>query len=468
MKQRRKSIWFKHFDFMLIDLACGQIAFILAYIWRSGLNFPYSETIYRNIAILMIVLQICIVFFTESYSGVLRRGYLKEFQASIKHSSVLLAMILVLLFMIQLSGSYSRIILFLFWGLNCIITYIGRVTYKTFLKKRNRKNMEHMYLVTTKSLADKVVSELASGEYSNFDIKGIVILDKEIIGKKICGIPVVAGQDTMLDFLKTNVVDEIFIALNNTREKVNELTHDFLEMGITVHINIDTVSANLPNTVVKKFRNLTAITTSVKTMTPLQRAMKRFMDICGGVVGLVITGLAFIIVAPIIYKQSPGPIFFTQERVGKNGRKFKMYKFRSMYMDAEERKKELMKYNKMDGLMFKMDNDPRVTPIGKIIRKFSIDELPQFYNVLKGDMSLVGTRPPTVEEYTQYKIHHKKRLAIRPGLTGVWQVSGRSDITDFEKIVAMDAKYIEEWNFGLDIKILLKTVAVVFGKKGSY
>ena len=137
-------------------------------------------------------------------------------------------------------------------------------------------------------------------------------------------------------------------------------------------------------------------------------------------------------------------------------------------MDAEERKKELEKQNEMQGLMFKMENDPRIIKgIGNFIRDTSIDELPQFFNILKGDMSLVGTRPPTLDEFTQYDLHHKVRLSFRPGLTGMWQVSGRSDITDFEEVVRLDEKYIENWNIWLDIKILLKTVVVVLTRKGS-
>lgn len=174
-----------------------------------------------------------------------------------------------------------------------------------------------------------------------------------------------------------------------------------------------------------------------------------------------------IIFGPIIYIQSPGPIFFSQERIGRNGRRFKIYKFRSMYPDAEERKKELMAQNKMQGLMFKMDNDPRIIPIGHFMRKTSLDEFPQFLNVLKGDMSLVGTRPPTVDEYEQYEMHHKARLAVKPGLTGMWQISGRSDIVDFEEVVRLDTKYISEWNIGLDIKILLQTVKTVLKREGS-
>ena len=184
---------------------------------------------------------------------------------------------------------------------------------------------------------------------------------------------------------------------------------------------------------------------------------------------MLLTGIIFIFVAPIIYIKSPGPIFFKQVRIGKNGKKFNIYKFRSMYMDAEERKKELMAQNDIkDGMMFKMDNDPRIIKgIGNFIRDYSLDEFPQFWNVLIGDMRLVGTSQPTVVEWEKYEMHHRSRLAIKPGLTGMWQVSGRSNITDFEEVVRLDTEYIKKWSPGLDIMILFKTVAVVLGKVGS-
>jgi len=195
--------------------------------------------------------------------------------------------------------------------------------------------------------------------------------------------------------------------------------------------------------------------------------MKRLLDLVGALVGCVFLGILTVVVGPMIKLESPGPIFFAQKRVGRNGRIFKMYKFRSMYADAEERKKELMAQNEMNGLMFKMENDPRITKVGAFLRKTSLDEFPQFINILKGDMSLVGTRPPTLDEFAQYSPYHKKRLSFRPGLTGMWQVSGRSDITDFEEIVKLDVEYIDNWSFWLDIKILLKTFLEVFTQKGA-
>lgn len=221
----------------------------------------------------------------------------------------------------------------------------------------------------------------------------------------------------------------------------------------------------------EKVGNYTVLTTSINYASTRQLMLKRLMDIAGGLVGCIFTGIICIFVGPAIYIASPGPIFFAQERVGKNGKKFKMYKFRSMYMDAEERKAELMKDNKLgDGKMFKLDFDPRVignkilpdgthkTGIGDFIRRTSLDEFPQFFNVLRGDMSIIGTRPPLISETNLYELHHRARLAIKPGITGMWQVSGRSDITDFEEVVRLDKEYITNWNIGLD------TMASVFSR----
>ena len=261
----------------------------------------------------------------------------------------------------------------------------------------------------------------------------------------------------------------------------DKLISQLTETGVTVHLNLAKV-ANVPGKkqFVEKVGNYTVLTTSLNYASTGQLLLKRIMDIVGGLVGCIFTGIICIFVGPAIYIASPGPIFFAQERVGKNGKKFKMYKFRSMYMDAEERKAGLMKDNKLgDGKMFKLDFDPRVignkvlpdgshkTGVGDFIRRTSLDEFPQFFNVLKGDMSIVGTRPPLLSETSLYELHHRARLAIKPGITGMWQVSGRSDITDFEEVVRLDKEYIENWNIGLDIKILFKTVLVVFRKDGS-
>ena len=294
----------------------------------------------------------------------------------------------------------------------------------------------------------------------------MVIIDRPRKGETICGTQVVANADDFFDYVKRNVVDEVFVN-GNTRESTEAFTQELLEMGITVHYNLVNQRKLVSDRMVQRCGSFLVLTASMHIASPSKLFLKRAMDIAGSLVGLLITGVAYMIVAPVIRKQAPGPIFFSQERVGQNGRRFKLYKFRSMYVDAEARKAELMEQNEMDGLMFKMKDDPRIFPFGKVMRKYSIDELPQFWNVLKGDMSLVGTRPPTVDEFEQYDVHHKARLGYKPGITGLWQVSGRSDITDFEEVVRLDTSYITEWSLGLDFAILVKTIQVVISGKGS-
>ena len=285
----------------------------------------------------------------------------------------------------------------------------------------------------------------------------------------------------MIGFACGEWIDEVFIPPCDENQYPDELVSAFMEMGITVHTGI-MKSGILPSGCqqVEKIGDYTVITTSMNYADSSKLTVKRMMDIAGGLAGCLITLLILIIVGPVIYINSPGPIFFSQERIGRNGRKFRMYKFRSMYMDAESRKKELMSQNKIsDGMMFKLDFDPRIignkvlpdgrkkTGIGQFIRKTSLDEFPQFFNVLRGDMSLVGTRPPTLDEWEQYEPHHRARMAFRPGLTGMWQVSGRSNITDFEEVVRLDTKYINEWSLRLDVKILWRTVVGVFRNDGA-
>lgn len=195
---------------------------------------------------------------------------------------------------------------------------------------------------------------------------------------------------------------------------------------------------------------------------------KRIIDTVGALIGLIVLSFVFIIVAIAIKVEDPrGPIFFSQIRVGKNGKEFKMYKFRSMVTDAEERLQNLLTLNETTGAMFKMKNDPRVTKIGQLIRKTSIDELPQLWNVMRGDMSLVGPRPPLVREVAEYNENHKQRLLVKPGCTGLWQVSGRSSI-GFEEMVKLDIYYIQNRNLFFDIKIIFKTIGLLVGSKNAY
>ena len=277
-----------------------------------------------------------------------------------------------------------------------------------------------------------------------------------------------ASKENLYETVIQMTVDEVFICLPGVAvTEIRDMVCKFEEMGLTCHYNVDLFNRSNPNTYVQQMAGYSVISFALKTMDSRRLLIKRLVDIIGALVGLAMTAVITPFVALAIRLDSPGPVFFSQTRIGKNGRRFKIWKFRSMYTDAEARKKELSAQNEVRGLMFKMEDDPRITKVGRFLRKTSIDETPQFLNILVGDMSLVGTRPPTEDEFEQYNGYYRRRMSITPGLTGMWQVSGRSDIQDFEEIVKLDLEYIDNWSLGLDIKILFMTVFTVLGRKGS-
>lgn len=480
MYRKKNSEWLKHLDFEILDIICLEIAFMVAYFFRHvGLNF-YMAKLYMRLCIVLVVIDIAVLFFTNNYKGIIQRNHWQELIAVAQHITVVEFLLLLFEYLAQETAILSRTVFLVSWWLAIALCFICRCTWKNFVRKRvmSERNQASMLLITTENRLGELAAKLRHKNYREFRIGSVSILDDNAYGKDNiieANIPIIYGKDTLLEYIRQNVVDEVFIDVYQDKKQLTELTDIFLQMGIVVHVGMGFLPENLPNAFMDRIGEADAITASINTATGWQLSVKRITDIVGAVVGLAIMGVAFIFVAPIIKRQSPGPVFFKQKRVGKNGRIFYIYKFRSMYMDAEERKKELMAQNEMQGLMFKMDNDPRIIGsekgpgkgIGNFIRKTSIDELPQFWNILKGDMSLIGTRPPTVNEYEQYDLHHKIRLSMKPGLTGMWQVSGRSDITDFEEVVRLDTEYIEHWSIGLDLKILFKTIKVVFEGEGS-
>ena len=361
---------------------------------------------------------------------------------------------------------FSRTMFVTFVVASVVISILERLIYVHLVNKfrsNNAKNVifigvpdkafEYAYYITKTNLKINVLGYVSIHAATMFK------------GKKSLGF-----IEDLEEVLKANAVDEVIFTL--PRDYVGEFSkYVYLceEMGVTVKMIVDLYDLKIAKTHMAYIGTLPVITFHSVSLNSFELATKRFIDIVGALVGLFITGIASIFIVPAIKLSDPGPVMFTQDRVGLNGRIFKIYKFRTMYVDAEERKKELMKENEVSGgLMFKIKSDPRITPIGKFLRKTSLDELPQFINVLKGDMSLVGTRPPTVDEVSHYENYHRRRISFKPGLTGMWQVSGRSNITDFDKVVSLDTQYIDDWSLWLDIKIIFKTILVVLKKGDAY
>jgi len=302
-----------------------------------------------------------------------------------------------------------------------------------------------------------------------FVIAGVVGLPDEPDAADFTGCFKLGDIDDLVAICKQNKIDEVVFSLpRRDVTVVDEYLITLQEMGISVRMVMDLYDAPTSRKELSLFHgDIPMLTYHCKAFDSWQLFLKRCLDIIGSVVGLIITGIMLPFVAAAIRLESPGPLFFGQKRVGENGRTFTCWKFRSMFVDAEKRKYELMAHNEMDGAMFKMKDDPRVTRVGRFIRKTSIDELPQFLNVLRGEMSLVGTRPPTPDEVATYENWHRKRICIKPGITGLWQVSGRNQIQDFDEVVRLDIRYIEEWTLWLDIKILARTIWVVFTANGA-
>mgnify|MGYP001042765485 CR=1 FL=1 len=482
MYKKNASGWMKHIDFIILDLLCIQLAFYISYVIRQGDWNPYTVTLYRNMAVFVELADVLLIFLFESYKSVLKRGYYIEMMSSMRQTIMLVLVSSLYLFTVQDGTEYSRIALFLMGTFYFAFTYMSRLVWKEILRKRMKTGGDSsLVIVTTSKIAQKVVKNVKEKNYGMYQINGVVVLDKKMVGEIIEGIPVVANAADASECLCQMWVDEVFINVDESALYPKELIDNCTKMGLTIHLNLAKISEHSGGKQsVERIGDYTVLTTSLNFMSPRQAFMKRMMDIAAGFVGCIATGIIFIFIAPVIYISSPGPIFFTQERVGQNGKIFKMYKFRSMYMDAEKRKKELMKENKMSSnLMFKMDFDPRIignkilpdgtkkTGIGQFIRSTSLDEFPQFLNVLLGQMSLVGFRPALKSEYEEYDYHHRARIAMKPGITGMWQVSGRSDITDFEEVVRLDTEYIRNWSMGLDFRILFKTVKTVLHRDGS-
>lgn len=275
--------------------------------------------------------------------------------------------------------------------------------------------------------------------------------------------------DDVVQFCKQNPVDEVVFCLPAaSMSRIEQYVTRLDRLGITSRMVIDLVDFPSHRQEISLFHDtLPMLTFYSKAFSASQLLAKRCLDIAGALVGLLLLGLMLPLVGLAIKLESPGPIFFGQLRLGEQGRPFRCWKLRSMFVDAEQRKHELMAQNEMNGQMFKIKNDPRVTRVGRFIRKTSIDEFPQFWNVLKGEMSLVGTRPPTPDEVANYEDWHRKRICIKPGITGLWQVSGRNQIQDFDEVARLDIRYVENWSIWLDIKILFQTLWVVTLGRGA-
>lgn len=498
MRRKRKAQKFLMLLTDLIALIASNILGVLIFGCIMHKIPEYSLQAWTNRSYSLAASFVFIFILFASPLDLSKRSRPKEIASCIRNSVLIFACFGVLLILTKNEIIESRYLFFGVFLIHLVVSLLFRFMTKKLLLSNASKSRyaTQTGIITITENAEAFVEKLKTDWTKN--IKAVALLDTtfngtgyvkntsyieensssyvktaETVIDNIREIPVVANKENLLGWIRTASIDEVYINLPlGYNDTVFEIIEELEDMGITVNITIPSLEKIVEES---KFDNINCNVKAGYPMAVFSPAVhnekhlmvKRAFDFIGGILGSIVSLPIILLTAIPLKLESPGPLIFKQQRVGKNGRIFNIYKLRSMYVDAEERKAALMEQNKMNGLMFKMEDDPRITKVGKFIRKFSIDELPQFWNVAKGDMSLVGTRPPTIDEFEQYDSHHKRRLSFNPGITGIWQVSGRSEITDFEDIVKMDCDYIDNWSLGLDIKILFKTVGVVLTGKGA-
>ena len=468
----------KHADFIVIDLVCLQMCFIIAYWIFHGFANPYQNEAFQYQAAVLIAAQLVVIVFAGSYSGILKRGKIDEAIAVFKYMVSVLLIALAYLFIVHKTGIVSRLQYGFTAAFFVISDWILRYLNKRSVKKHLQRSRP-VVLITIKKMLPQAMEKLS--QRGDCSVTSIFLLDRKKDISEYDGIPVhsLSGKNTK-ELVQNWVEEAVVLPPENgeTYKALTDLTEQLINAGIVVSYVVDIPdSGNWTAAQVKTIGGYRVFTTSLRTVSAWELALKRAIDIAGR---LLLTGIIYVFAAPIIYLKSPGSVFFAQERIGQNGKPFIMHKFRTMYPDAEEKKGMLMEKNKIpSGMMFKMDDDPRIIGcerknrkgkscgIGNFLRNFSLDEFPQFMDVLRGDMSLVGWRPCTKEEWEHYDLEHRVRVSMKPGITGLWQVNGRSNVTDFDEVVRMDREYIENWSIGLDLRIILKTMWVVVSRRGA-
>ena len=479
MYSMQRQGWFRYLELIILDsLILGLVfGFSYAVYFDVPVLPPTRDVIGIDILILLLIFFESIVF--KVHNNLQGRDTLKELFICFEEMVLLILMLVFFYFVARDDLSKARRMIQFFGIFGFIGVFVAHEIWKFMVRHvfKSRMFNKLLLIVTDTASFNAVMRKINVYGEDRYSIVGMVLTDTDkYFGKEYEGIRVLARKDTLAEDIQDRWVDDVFIFTRPDDGLPEKTMAELSAMGITTHTYINMQIERSAELFVEKFCGTMVVTENIRRANVAGLMAKRAMDIVGAIVGLAITAVLTLIIGPMIYFSDPGPIFFSQVRIGRNGKKFLMFKFRSMYKDAEERKKALMEKNEIKGNMFKMENDPRIIGsgpdgtrhgVGWFIRKTSIDEFPQFWNILIGEMSLVGTRPPTVDEWEHYELHHRARMSFRPGLTGMWQVSGRSDITDFETVVNLDMEYIDNWNILEDIRIILKTVAMVFTGSGA-
>ncbi len=456
---------------LLIAVMISKGTFYCPEILRLELACP---TIHFSDFVLLASIYIAVFYKMGLYASYSRWTRLGLFSAIFSACLLSALIYLSLAFLLDLCLlSRVQALLFIFSSTSLLLIYRLSIYYAVLFIRDRRNNYRNILIVGSLTRAREVIEILSANKFADYKIMGCLEVDKERIGATVYGdVKVIGTMDDYHELLLNNVIDEIIFAMPLS---LIDNSLDYLSFADDLGINVRVLPnwqlfemAYHPRNAVMILDTTTDIPSLSLSSTPqkaVQLMLKEATDIAGSLCLLLLLSPLMATIAFLIKITSPGPVFFKQTRLGLNGRKFTIYKFRTMVQNAEAAKEDLQFLNEEDGPAFKIESDPRITKFGKFLRKTSLDELPQLFNVLKGEMSLVGPRPPLPEEVDLYQPWQRRRLAMKPGLTCLWQVYARNRV-DFNTWMKLDLMYIDNWSYFLDVKLIIKTIPVIFKLTG--
>lgn len=458
LSRRSGGQWRRLLTLILLDATVLCLAWQIAETYGSPLNFPWN-THYNSLSLSPIIAtQIGLIAAEGLYSsGEKRRDYF----SLIKTLTFAHVLLLLIAFFYTPGDFVSRSTFILSWLLSVSFTCFARFGLDTAIKHLRQKGAVRSptFLICRPEDREKAVKLM--GRENCYNVLGWADVNSLSDDRN--------NLDATLEDICSLGVAEVFVSSWKSTKSRMFLYWKLRNAGITLHIlpiDLEAIDQSLELNMVG---GIPALKISPPLITGSDFLVKRYFDFCCATLFVLLASPLYLFIALLIRLDSPGSVFYRQTRIGLHGSPFKVWKFRTMVTNADKLQKELEASNEMkDGVLFKMKNDPRITRVGKFLRRYSLDELPQLFNVLFGEMSLIGPRPLPVRDVEKFSEHHFIRHEVLPGITGLWQVSGRSDITDFEEVVRLDVTYIESWSLSLDLQILLQTIAVIFAKTGAY
>lgn len=474
-------IWRPHYHSNLaryVDFGTSIIAYVLSYFVHNYLWHRYETFItplysvtkaHYSVVLLLALINVFLFKYYKAYNYQRFTSLYTEYKIILKVTFITFLFSIVFAYMFRLL-EIPRSILTIAFGVNLLMFVIQKTIlfYAASYLRKHGKNRKKVLIAGSGNRAESFIKTVNENFEWGLDITAILSDKKENVGKEIYNVKIVDTIENIEGALKRYNPEEVIITLSTTDfDKIIEIIEICQKEGTQVRMNSDFFGQLTKNVSVDNVFGLNIVSFHAVRHSDTELIIKRLLDIFISLFAIIVFSPIMLIAAIGIYLSDGRPIFYNWNVMGYNKKPFKSWKFRTMVNNADELKKELMNLNEMDGPVFKIDKDPRILPFGRWLRKFSIDETPQFFSVLKGDMSIVGPRPPLQYEFKVFDIWHRRKLSVKPGLTCLWQISGRNNINSFDDWAKLDLEYIDNWSIWLDLKILFKTIPAVLSGKGA-